>query len=322
MKKLAPGNLNVVRPGEKIPTDGEVDGGTNHVDESFTAGESIPVEKTNGTQVLGATMNKEGRLKDIKVVVLDKTGTITRGEPKLTDVPAAGSGHSDRALYLAASVENASEHPLARATVDGARERNIVPAEVNDFGALTARGVKGTVEGSEVLVGNRRLMEESGVAGLETLHEDLERLEAQGRTVVIVSENGRALGLVAVADTVKPDSKAAIKAMHEIGLRVAMLTGDNERAANAVADVAIEAADITLVKGELPKAVEAIRLSRFTFRKIVQNLFWAFFYNVAAIPIAAIGLLHPMIGVIAMTTSSLSVIGNSILLKRARLTIE
>ncbi len=316
-------------------------------------------------------------LKDVKVVVLDKTGTITRGEPKLTDVVAAGAADERHALYLAASVENASEHPLARAMVDGAREKGIELGEVENFRAITARGVEGTVDGRRVRVGNRRLMEEGDASGLEQVAADLERLETWGRTVVIVAEEEAVIGLVAVADTVKPDSKDAVAAMHKLGLRVAMLTGDNEPAAKAVADavgidevhagvlpegkvdeirglqkrfgehiamigdgindapalkqanvgiaigagadVAIESADVTLVKGDLPKAVEAIHLSRATFRKIVQNLFWAFFYNVAAIPIAAIGLLHPMIGVIAMTTSSLSVIGNSLLLKRTRL---
>jgi P-type Cu+ transporter len=213
------------------------------------------------------------------------------------------------------------------------------------------------------------------LTGLDALDEDLSRLEARGRTAVLVARDGQAVGIVAVADAVKPDSKGAIEAMHALGLKVAMVTGDNERAARAVADevgidevlagvlpegkvdeirklqarfgprvamvgdgindapalkqanvgiaigagadVAIEAADVTLVSGELTKVVEAIRLSRATFGKIVQNLFWAFFYNVVAIPIAAVGLLHPMIGVIAMTASSLSVIGNSMLLRRS-----
>jgi P-type Cu+ transporter len=509
--ELLVGDVMLVRPGGKIPTDGEVMEGSSHVDESIATGESVPVEKGPGDMVLGATINKEGQLrvratrvgadtflsqvirlveqaqgsrvpiqefadrltarfvpavllialasfvvwllfaeplrpilewgagflpwvnptlepvlaavlaaiavlviacpcalglatptaimvgsglgaergilirsgeaiqtlKDVRVVVLDKTGTITRGEPALTDVVAAPGEDEARVLALAAAVENASEHPLAQAVVKGARERGVAFDEVEGFRSVTARGVEGRVQGRDVLIGNRRLLDESGISDLEALDEALARLEARGRTAVLVAEAGRAVGIVAVADTVKPDSASAIEAMHALGLKVAMLTGDNARAAQAVADevgidevlaevlpegkveeiarlqqrhgphvamvgdgindapalkqanvgiaigagadVAIEAADVTLVRGELTKVVEAIRLSRATFAKIVQNMFWAWGYNVAAIPIAAIGLLHPMIGVIAMTTSSLSVIGNSLWLKRARL---
>jgi P-type Cu+ transporter len=508
---LQVGDVMVVRPGDKIPTDGEVIDGASHVDESIATGESLPVAKAAGDKVLGATVNKEGRLrvratrigadtflsqvirlveqaqgskvpiqefadrltakfvpavilislgslaawllfadslrpvlvwgaaflpwvnpelvtpvaailaavavlviacpcalglatptaimvgsglgaergvlirsgeaiqtlKDIKVVVLDKTGTITKGEPTLTDVVAA-EGHEEReVLGLAAAVEHASEHPLARAVVEGARERGVDVAEVEEFASVTARGVRGRVHGRSILIGNRRLLAEEGVAGLERLDQALADLEQRGRTAVIVASDAQAIGIVAVADAIKGESTSAIRAMHAMGLRVVMLTGDNERAARAVAetvgidevragvlpegkvdeirrlqeafgphvamvgdgindapalkqanvgiaigagaDVAIEAADVTLVGGELSKVVVAIRLSRATFRKIVQNLFWAWFYNLAAIPVAALGLLHPMVGVVAMTASSLSVIGNSILLKRARL---
>lgn len=511
--ELAIGDVMVVRPGEKIPTDGEVIEGESHIDESIATGESVPVDKSPGDPVLGATMNKEGRLKvratrvgadtflsqvirlveeaqsskvpiqefadrvtarfvpvviliaaasfavwllfpeplrpildwgagflpwvdpgagpiilallaaiavlviacpcalglatptalmvgsgmgaergvlirsgeaiqtlkNIRVIVLDKTGTITKGEPELTDVVAAPETDDQTVLALAAAVENASEHPLARAVVSGARSRGVSFGDVHNFRSVTARGVEGSVDGSRILIGNRRLLEESGIAGLDALDEDLARLEGRGRTAVLVAREGHAIGIVAVADAIKPDSKAAIEAMHAMGLRVAMVTGDNERAARAVAeetgidevlagvlpegkvdeirklqarygdavamvgdgindapalkqanvgiaigagaDVAIEAADVTLVSGELPKVVEAIRLSKATFGKITQNLFWAFFYNVAAIPVAAMGLLHPMIGVVAMTLSSLSVIGNSILLRRRKLTL-
>jgi Cu+-exporting ATPase len=260
--------------------------------------------------------------------------------------------------------------------VDGARQRHVEPGEVVGFQSTGARGVEGSVEGERVLIGNRRLLAERGVGGLETLDEPLESLQSQGSTVVIVAVQGQAIGLVAVADTLKEHSKQAIAGMHELGLHVVMITGDNERAAQAVADavdidevragvlpdgkvdeikalqekygshvamvgdgindapaltqadvgiaigagadVAIEAADVTLVKGELTAVVEAFHLSQATFRKIVQNLIWASAYNVAAIPIAALGLLHPMIGVIAMTASSLSVIGNSMQLRRVR----
>jgi Cu+-exporting ATPase len=224
------------------------------------------------------------------------------------------------------------------------------------------------------------LLAEEGVSGLEALDKELDGLEGRGRTAVLVAVDGKAFGIVAVADTIKEESVAAIRGMHELGLHVVMITGDNERAARAVADevgidevqagvlpegkvdairelqkkhgnhvamvgdgindapalkqanvgiasgagadVAIEAADVTLVRGELTGVVEAMHLSRATFSKIVQNLIWASAYNVAAIPIAAIGLLHPMIGVIAMTVSSLSVIGNSLLLKRVKLSVN
>lgn len=310
-------------------------------------------------------------------MVLDKTGTITRGEPKLTEVVVAKGVTEQQLLQWAATVENASEHPIARAIVEGAGERNVKPGEVTQFRSTGARGVSGRVDGALVLIGNRKLLAEESVSGLEALDKDLDTLESRGRTAVLVAVDGNACGIVAVADTIKEESVAAIRGMHELGLHVVMITGDNERAARAVAeevgidevqagvlpegkvdairelqkkhgnhvamvgdgindapalkqanvgiaigagaDVAIEAADVTLVRGELTGVVEAMHLSRATFGKIVQNLIWASAYNVAAIPIAAIGLLHPMIGVIAMTLSSLSVIGNSILLKRVKL---
>ncbi|MCH8506808.1 MAG: heavy metal translocating P-type ATPase, partial [Ectothiorhodospiraceae bacterium] len=510
VSELVAGDIMIVRPGEKVPTDGEVVEGESHLDESLATGESIPVYKAAGDGVIGATVNKEGRLrvratrvgsetflsqvvrlveetqgsrvpiqefadrvtgrfvpvvilraavsflvwwlagdalrpilewgagflpwvnpvadpwvlavlaaiavlviacpcalglatptalmvgsgmgaergilirsgeaiqtfKDVRVMVLDKTGTITRGKPKLTDVVTADGVEEARLLRLAASVEDASEHPIAQAIVDGARGRDVQPESVSQFQSTGARGVSGTVAGEAVLIGNRRLLEEHSVTGLDALAASQEELEGLGRTVVIVAADGVALGLLAVADTLKEESVEAIRGMHALGLHVVMVTGDNERAARAVADevgidevlagvlpegkvdairdlqarfgehvamvgdgindapaltqanvgiaigagadVAIEAADVTLVRGELTGVVEAMRLSRATFGKIVQNLIWASIYNVAAIPIAALGLLHPMIGVIAMTASSLSVIGNSILLRRTR----
>lgn len=511
IKELQPGDIMVIRPGDKVPTDGEVMEGESHLDESIATGESVPVYKALGDTVIGATINKEGRLrvkatkvggdtflsqviklveqaqgsrvpiqefadrmtgrfvpivllialasfvvwlvaadslrpilewgagflpwvdptastpvlaiiaaiavlviacpcalglatptalmvgsgigaergilirsgeaiqtfKDVKVMVLDKTGTITRGEPKLTEVVVAKGVTEQQLLQWAATVENASEHPIARAIVEGAGERNVKPGEVTQFRSTGARGVSGRVDGALVLIGNRKLLAEESVSGLEALDKDLDTLESRGRTAVLVAVDGNACGIVAVADTIKEESVAAIRGMHELGLHVVMITGDNERAARAVAeevgidevqagvlpegkvdairelqkkhgnhvamvgdgindapalkqanvgiaigagaDVAIEAADVTLVRGELTGVVEAMHLSRATFGKIVQNLIWASAYNVAAIPIAAIGLLHPMIGVIAMTLSSLSVIGNSILLKRVKL---
>jgi P-type Cu+ transporter len=511
--ELQAGDVMLVRPGAKVPTDGEIVDGASHLDESIATGESVPVEKGPGDAVIGATINKEGflkvratrvgsdtflaqvirlveeaqgskvpiqefadwitgkfvpavllvslasfvmwlifgeslrpvldwgatflpwvnpelsplmvgilsgvavlviacpcalglatptalmvgsgmgaergvlirsgeaiqTLKDIKVVVLDKTGTITRGQPALTDVHALEGFDEARVLRAAASVEAGSEHPLAQAIVSGARERGLDVPEVAGFTALTARGVQGEVDGETVRVGSRRLLSEAGIAP-EALEDRLVKLETEGKTAMLVAIGDRPAGLVAVADTIKEDSKAAIAAMHGLGIHVVMVTGDNERTARHVAaqvgldevragvlpegkveairelqaqhgekvamvgdgindapalkqanvgiaigagaDVAIEAADVTLVTGELTKVVEAIRLSKATFRKILQNLFWAWAYNLAAIPIAALGLLHPMIGVIAMTASSLSVIGNSLLLKRAKLEVK
>ena len=511
--ELQPGDIMVVRPGAKVPTDGEIVEGASHLDESIATGESVPVEKGPGDAVIGATINKEGvlkvratrvgadtflsqviklveeaqgskvpiqeladrltgyfvpavlvialvtfgvwlgfadalrpildwgagflpwvdpgisapmgailamiavlviacpcalglatptalmvgsgmgaergvlirsgeaiqSLKDIKVVVLDKTGTITKGKPALTDVVATGAFGEDAVLRAAAAVEGGSEHPLAQAIVAGAHERGVDVPEVTQFKSLTARGVQGELDGETVRVGSRRLLEEAGIS-LGDLDARLTELETEGKTAMLVAIGDQAAGLVAVADTIKTDSKAAIAEMQRLGIHVVMVTGDNERTAKHVAaqvgldevragvlpegkveairalqekhgqhvamvgdgindaparkqanvgiaigagaDVAIEAADVTLVTGELTKVVEAVRLSKATFRKIVENLFWAWFYNLAAIPIAAVGLLHPMIGVIAMTASSLSVIGNSLLLKRAKLGVE
>jgi P-type Cu+ transporter len=317
-------------------------------------------------------------LKDIKIIVLDKTGTITRGEPALTDVlPTADFDEADL-LRAAAGVEAGSEHPLGQAIVKGARERGLEVPKVEEFKAITAAGVQGRIDGRIVRVGGRRLLTEAAIDP-SALEEALARLESEGKTAMLVAIEDRAAGVIAVSDTLKEDSVAAVAALKEMGIRPVMITGDNERTARSVAaqvgidevlagvlpegkvdavrrlqerhgptvamvgdgindapalkqanvgiaigagaDVAIEAADVTLVRGELSKVVEAVALSRATFRKIVQNLFWAWFYNLAAVPIAALGLLHPMIGVIAMTTSSLSVIGNSLLLKRTRLKV-
>ncbi len=318
-------------------------------------------------------------LKDIKMVVLDKTGTITEGKPALTNIITVNEFSEFQVLQVAASVEAGSEHPLGQALVQGAKERGLDIPVVEHFKAITARGVEGQVDGMRVYIGSRRLFEELDIA-LGNLNTALTDLENQGKTAMLVAIEGQAAGIVAVADTVKVDSGSAIAALHELGIQVAMVTGDNERTARYVAeqvgidevlagvlpegkveairrlqqkysnsvamvgdgindapalkqanvgiaigagaDVAIEAADVTLVKGELTKLVEAIRLSRATYRKIVENLFWAWIYNLAAIPIAALGLLHPMIGVIAMTSSSLTVIGNSLLLKKVSISMK
>lgn len=513
VEDLQIGDVMIIKPGGKVPTDGEIIEGHSHLDESIATGESVPVEKGPGNSVIGATINKEGllkvratkigadtflsqviklveqaqgskvpiqefadrvtatfvpavigisllsflswlvfadtlrpvldwggsflpwvdptltpliaailaavavlviacpcalglatptaimvgsgmgaergvlirsgeaiqTLKDIKVVVLDKTGTITAGKPSLTDVLPVSGFTADELLAATAAVEAGSEHPLAQAIVQGAKDKDLPIPTLNNFQSITARGVEGEVNGKLVHVGSRRLLAEQGVE-LNDLDKILEPLEVQGKTAMLVAIDRQAAGVVAVADTIKEDSKSAIKAMHDLNIHVVMVTGDNERTAKFVAeqvgidevlanvlpegkvdsvkqlqakygnsvamvgdgindapalkqanvgiaigagaDVAIEAAEVTLVQGQLTKLVEAILLSKATFRKIVENLFWAWFYNLAAIPLAALGLLHPMIGVIAMTVSSLSVIGNSILLKRAKINVK
>jgi P-type Cu+ transporter len=507
------GDVMVVRPGEKTPTDGEVVDGRSHVDESIATGESVPVEKTRGDPVLGATVNREGvldvraakvgadtflsqviklvreaqgskvpiqdladrvtsyfvpavvvialasfaawalapdvmrpivewgegflpwvdsgrgtlvlaalagvavlviacpcalglatptaimvssgmgahrgvllrsglavqTLKDVKVVVLDKTGTITRGEPTVTDVVVVDPSRTDdEVLTLAASVESGSEHPIGQAIAGAATERGLQVDRAAEFESITAAGVRGRVGDVIVSVGSRRLADDVSEGALGSLDEVMTELERAGKTAVIVFTDGRPAGVIAVADTVKDDSADAIAQLRELGITPVMVTGDNERTARHIAeqvgidevlagvlpdgkvaairdlqarhgqfvamvgdgindapalkaanvgiaigagaDVAIEAADVTLVSGHLTKAAEAVRLSRATFRTIKQNLFWAWAYNVVAVPIAAVGLLHPMIGVIAMTASSLSVVGNSLRLRRIDLT--
>ncbi len=486
------GDLLRVRPGEKVPVDGEVTDGTSTIDESMVTGESLPVTKTAGDQVIGATVNTTGaftmratrvgsetalaqiiklvqeassskapiqRLADLvasyfvpaviflaittfvlwfvlgpaltlavvaavsvliiacpcalglatplsimvasgkgaqygvlvksaasletahklDTVVLDKTGTITRGKPELTDVVPVGGQDETELLRLVASAEADSEHPLAGAIVAGARDRGLELSRVTTFDSITGKGVRATVDGRELLIGNARLLRDADIATGE-LEQQADALADQGRTPMYVAIDGRAAGLVAVADTVKPDSAAAVAALKRLGLEVAMMTGDNERTANAVArqvgiervladvlpdqkaaevrrlqdegklvamvgdgindspalaqadvgvaigtgtDVAIEAADITLMSGELRGLVTAISLSKATMRNIKQNLVLAFGYNVAAIPVAA-GLLYPVTGALlspliaaaAMAISSISVVANSARLNR------
>jgi Cu+-exporting ATPase len=299
--------------------------------------------------------------------VFDKTGTITKGRPEVTDIVPV-NGFDERALLQsAATVERGSEHPLGRSIVEKAEALDLVFAEPIEFQAIRGKGVKCSVNGEEVLVGSRRLMSEFGLDP-SPLEEELLRLENEAKTAMLVAVDGHLAGVIAVADTLKADSANAINALHKMEIQTAMITGDNQRTAEAIArmvgidhilaevlpdgkveevqklqqefglvafvgdgindapaltqanvgiaigtgtDIAIEASDVTLVRGELTGVVEAITLSRATFKKIKQNLFWAFFYNVVMIPLAVIGWMHPVLAEIAMATSSITVIGNA-----------
>jgi Cu+-exporting ATPase len=317
----------------------------------------------------------------MQAIILDKTGTITRGEPSLTDVIAADDMQEETLLRLVASAERGSEHPLAQAIVSKAQERQIQLVEPQNFKAIPGHGIEVSVDGRTILAGNRKLMADRGIS-MDGLSERSAALADEGKTPMYVAVDGRAAGIVAVADTIKETSAAAVAELKQMGVEVAMLTGDNRRTAEAMArqvgiervlaevlpeekanevkklqkegklvgmvgdgindapalaqadvglaigsgtDVAMEAADITLVSGDLMGIVTALRLSRATMRNIRQNLFFAFAYNTAGIPIAA-GVLYPIIGVllnpaiaaVAMAASSLSVLSNSLRLTRFR----
>ncbi|WP_404802399.1 heavy metal translocating P-type ATPase [Bacillus shivajii] len=480
----------VVKPGEKVPVDGEVIEGRSAVDESMITGESIPIDKSQGDEVIGATINKNGLLKvkatkvgkdtalsqivkiveeaqgskadiqrmvdkvsgifvpvvvafailtfltwyfiitpgdlrsalipmisilviacpcalglatptsimagsgrsaeigvlfkggehlentqAIQTVVLDKTGTVTKGEPELTDVSVSGNFTEEQVLHLVGSAEKNSEHPLAQAIVNGVKDKGIELTDPSDFEAIPGHGIRATVEGREVLVGTRKLMKKYDIR-LSDAEKGMETLESQGKTAMLISVDGIFAGVVAVADTVKETSKTAIQRMKGLGLEVIMLTGDNQRTAEAIAkevglseviaevlpeqksdeiaklqkqgkkvamvgdgindapalavadigmaigtgtDVAIEAADITLMRGDLNSVADAISMSRKTMRNIKQNLFFAFVYNTSAIPIAAIGLLAPWVAGAAMAFSSVSVVLNALRLQKVKL---
>ncbi len=314
-------------------------------------------------------------LKEVDTIVFDKTGTITKGKPEVTDVVSAKGYTRKKVLRVAASVEAGSEHPLGEAILRKARDQNLELYKVESFEAITGLGVKAKIDLSPqktAFVGNRKLMKDEGV-DFESLEEDLTKLEDEAKTAIIVALDREILGIVAVADTLKEDSVNAIKELEDMGLKTTMLTGDNWRTAEAIAkkigiskvlaevlpdqkvdeikklqetgetvamvgdgindapaltaanvgiaigtgtDIAIESADVTLVRGDLSSVVTAIKLSKATFRKIRQNLFWAFSYNVLALPAAMLGLAHPVIAEIAMATSSLTVVTNANLLRR------
>jgi len=484
---LAVGDRFVVRPGEKVATDGTVVEGSSAVDASMLTGESVPVDVTVGSAVTGATVNAGGRLvveatrigadtqlarmarlvedaqngkaqvqrladrvsgifvpvvlliavgtfggwlgvtgdtaaaftaavavliiacpcalglatptalmvgtgrgaqlgilikgpevlestRRVDTVVLDKTGTVTTGRMTLQEVYAADGTDEERVLRLAGALEHASEHPVARAVAEGAQARTGPLAAVDGFESVAGLGVRGTVEGHEVLIGRARLLEEAGIALPEELAAFKTRAEKDGRTAVAVAWDGGARGVVTVADAVKETSAEAVRALRALGLRPVLLTGDNRTVAESVAravgidtadviaevlprdkvdvierlrsegrtvamvgdgvndaaalatadlglamgtgtDAAIEASDLTLVRGDLRVAADAIRLSRKTLSTIRGNLVWAFGYNVAALPLAAAGLLNPMIAGAAMAFSSVFVVTNSLRLR-------
>jgi cation-transporting ATPase V len=313
------------------------------------------------------------RAGELDAVVLDKTGTLTKGQMSLTDVvPDTNEGgpSEEELLTLAASLEDLSEHPIGAAVVAGARERGLELLPVDGFNSEAGRGIEGSVDGRKVRVGRRKFLD--GVACAEVA-EAAEELEAQGKTVIWVGAENRVLGVLAVADTLKETAREAVDRLHSLGLKAIMITGDNEATARAIAaevgidevlaevmpqdkvekvrelqkqgskvamvgdgindapalaqadlgiaigtgtDVAIEASDLTLMGGDPRLAAGAIELSRRTLRTIKQNLFWAFGYNVAAIPLAALGLLDPMIAAGAMAFSSVSVVTNALRLRR------
>jgi len=499
------GDIVSVRPGEKIPVDGVIVAGSSAIDESMITGESLPVEKTVGDPVIGATINKMGafkfearkvgretalaqiirlveeaqgskapiqRLADqisavfvpvvvvialatfivwmvfgqapvftnaftnfvavliiacpcalglatptaimvgtgkgaengvlirsggaletahkVTAIILDKTGTLTQGAPAVTDVvssfklPVAGSDAEtlnlkpETFLQLVASAEKNSEHPLGQAIVKYAQEIGVTLSEPSEFGAVAGHGIRARIDGHEVLIGNHKLMTEAGI-GLDGLDAKASQLADEGKTAMFAAIDGKPAGLIAVADTLKPNSKAAVEALKKLGLKVYMLTGDNPRTAAAIArqvgiehyfaevlphqkadkvrelqaqgervamvgdgindapalaqadigiaigtgtDVAMQAAEITLMSGDLRGVVTAIALSKQTIRTIRGNLFWAFFYNVLGIPIAA-GVLYPFFGILlnpmisaaAMAFSSVFVVTNSLRLR-------
>ena len=480
------GDLLRIRPGEKIPVDAEVVDGESAIDESMLTGESVPVDKTVGTQVTGATLNTSGaltvratavgadtalaqivrmvqaaqagkagmqrladrvsavfvptvialavltfagwvvgtgdvgralmiavavliiacpcalglatpvatmvgtgrgaqlgvliksvevleRTRRITTVVFDKTGTLTQGAMKLTDVEAAAGTSEIGLLALAGAVESDSEHPIGRAVTEGARERAGTLPSASAFTSLAGQGVRAEIDGRRVWLGRRKLMAEAGLVVPGHLEDAADRLERAGRTAVLVGWDGEVRGVLAVADTLKDGAREAVDRLHHLGLQVAMITGDNQRTADAIAaqvgiervlaevlpqdkqsevarlqsegqivamvgdgvndapalvqadlgiaigtgtDVAIESSDLTLMRGHLDGVPTAIELSRRTYRTIVQNLVWAFGYNTAAIPIAAAGLLDPMVAGAAMAFSSVSVVTNSLRLRR------
>ncbi|MED1301402.1 copper-translocating P-type ATPase [[Bacillus thuringiensis] serovar konkukian] len=490
IEEVVAGDIVYVKPGEKIPVDGEIIEGKSAIDESMLTGESIPVDKKIGDIVIGSTMNKNGFLKVkatkvgrdtalaqiIKVVeeaqgskapiqrvadqisgifvpvvvgiaiitfavwmifvtpgdfggalekmiavlviacpcalglatptsimagsgrsaeygilfkggehleathrldtvILDKTGTVTNGKPVLTDVIVADGFHEEEILRLVGAAEKNSEHPLAEAIVEGIKEKKIDIPSSETFEAIPGFGIESVVEGKQLLIGTRRLMKKFNI-NIEEVSKSMEALEREGKTAMLIAIDKEYAGIVAVADTVKDTSKAAISRLKKMGLDVVMITGDNTQTAQAIAgqvgidhviaevlpegkaeevkklqaqgkkvamvgdgindapalatadigmaigtgtDVAMEAADITLIRGDLNSIADAIFMSKMTIRNIKQNLFWALAYNGLGIPIAAFGFLAPWVAGAAMAFSSVSVVLNALRLQRVKL---
>ncbi|MGA4482076.1 heavy metal translocating P-type ATPase [Bacillus bombysepticus] len=490
IEEVVAGDIVYVKPGEKIPVDGEIVEGKSAIDESMLTGESIPVDKSIGDVVIGSTINKNGFLKVkatkvgrdtalaqiIKVVeeaqgskapiqrvadqisgifvpvvvviaiitfavwmifvtpgdfggalekmiavlviacpcalglatptsimagsgrsaeygilfkggehleathrldtvILDKTGTVTNGKPVLTDVMVADGFHEAEILRLVGAAEKNSEHPLAEAIVEGIKEKKIDIPSSETFEAIPGFGIESVVEGKQLLIGTRRLMKKFDI-NIEEVSKSMEALEREGKTAMLIAINKEYAGIVAVADTVKDTSKAAIARLKKMGLDVVMITGDNTQTAQAIAgqvgidhviaevlpegkaeevkklqaqgkkvamvgdgindapalatanigmaigtgtDVAMEAADITLIRGDLNSVADAIFMSKMTIRNIKQNLFWALAYNALGIPIAALGFLAPWVAGAAMAFSSVSVVLNALRLQRVKL---
>lgn len=306
---------------------------------------------------------------NIDSVVFDKTGTLTEGKPVVKSVENYSGMSEEEMLKIFSSLENASQHPLGEAVVNYCKEKGIEMEEVSKFDSLTGKGVSGSIDGVLYFIGNRKLMDEKNISYSA---EDIEKLQEKGETPLMLFDEKSLLGIISVADEVKESSKEAIDKLHEMGIETYMITGDSNRAANAIAksldiervyaevlpqdksdkikeiktegkvvamvgdgindapalaeadigfaigtgtDVAIEASDITIINGDINSVVKAIELSKRTMRTIKQNLFWAFFYNVIGIPIAALGFLNPMIAGAAMAFSSVSVVTNSLRLK-------
>jgi Cu+-exporting ATPase len=315
---------------------------------------------------------------EIKAVIFDKTGTLTVGKPKLTDIISYVQ-NEEEILKLAASLEKKSEHPLADAIINASNVKKISLLDVQQFNSLPGKGVFGSIEGFEVSLGNRKLMQDKNI-DIQIAGQDLDKLEMEGKTVIFLVRDNTLIGLIALRDTLKEFSKATISKFKQMGKVVIMITGDNKRTAQAIAkelgierllaevlpkdkvdeikklqgqglkvafvgdgindtpaltqadlgiaigtgtDVAVESGDIILIKDDLRDAVMAIDLSHYAMKKIKQNLFWAFFYNIIGIPVAA-GLLYPFTGFLlspiiagaAMAFSSVSVVSNSLLMKR------
>ncbi|NOY64061.1 MAG: heavy metal translocating P-type ATPase, partial [Nitrospirae bacterium] len=318
----------------------------------------------------------------IDTVVMDKTGTITKGEPELVDIISLNSASTEEVLLVAASLEKASEHPLAEAIYRAAEKYNLQLKEPEEFSAIPGGGVSGVLDRKRVFIGNLNLLEKEGI-DISAVKEQILNLNSEGKTAVILSVEGQVQAIFAIADSVKETSRQAIAELKKMGVEVVMLTGDNERTARRIAqevgidrffaevlpegkvdiikklraegrvvamvgdgindapalaeadlgiaigtgtDIAIEASDVTLIKGDLRSVVEAIKLSKLTLRTIKQNLFWAFFYNIIGIPIAA-GILYPFGGPLlnpifasaAMAFSSVSVVTNSLRLRSKKL---